>query len=77
MTTIAEDLDKTLAAIDAESAEALERLVRDAMALVDRRPSSDGGHCTVAEHFKKFAGVLEGDDWEPPEDPPPEASIRW
>ena len=81
MSTLAVDLQATLAEIDADSATKLERLVRDAIELA-RPPNKpelsmiDANGWPVG-HFEKYAGSLAGDDWNPPEDPPTEPLTVW
>jgi len=78
MSSIAQDLQATIEELDPESASKLERLVREAIALARRSgstPAVDANGWPVG-HFAKFAGCLAGEEWEPPADPPPEASPR-
>lgn len=79
MSTLTLDLQATLKELDADSASKLERLVRDAMALVRpvRKSAASGAvdeNGWPVGHFEKYAGCLAGEDWEPPADPPPEPS---
>ena len=80
MSTVALDLQDTLNELDSSSASKLERLVRDAIALA--RPSMakpveiDSKGWPVG-HFEKFAGCLADEEWELPNDPPPESIPEW
>ncbi len=62
--------------LDSHSASALERLVRDAMALARsaRRTDAVDANGWPVGYFEKYTGCLAGDDWQPPADPPPEPS---
>ena len=77
MSTLTSDLQATIEELDSDSATKLERLVRDAIALV--RPFRKTGAAVAVDkngwpvgHFEKYAGCLAGEDWEPPADPPPD-----
>ena len=74
------DLQATLRELDAEAASKLERLVRDAIDLA--RPSKAKSAEVDAKgwpvgHFEKFAGCMAGEQWDVPDDPPPEALPQW
>lgn len=76
MSAIAHELDETLATLDAQSAAALERLVRDALDLAvgwkpGKTTASRNANGWPEGHFELYAGSLAGEDWEPPADPPP------
>ena len=76
MSMVALDLQDTLNELDSSSASKLERLVRDAIALA--RPSKATLVETDAKgwpvgHFEKFAGCLADEEWEVPNDPPPDS----
>ena len=80
MSTLTADLQATIAELDPDSASKLERLVRDAMALA--QPSKAQPVVVDAKgwpvgHFEKYAGCLAGEEWEPPDDPPPEPVPEW
>ena len=80
MSTVTLDLQATLKNLDPDSALKLERLVRDAIALA--QPSKVSAVEVDAKgwpvgHFEKYAGCLAGEEWEPPEDPPPEPIPNW
>ena len=76
MSALTNELEQTLSELDGHSAIALERLVRDAIALA--RPAKSIGTTALdakgwpVGYFEKYAGCLAGDDWQPPADPPPE-----
>ena len=76
MSLLTADLQTTLTEVDSDTAIKLERLVRDAMALV--RAQKQAGHMAVdsngwpVDHFEQYAGALAGDNWSSPADPPPE-----
>jgi hypothetical protein len=80
MRTLALDLQATLKKLDTDSATKLERLVRDAMALA-QPPKSKPGEVDAkgwpVGHFEKFAGCLAGEEWVPPDDPPPQPVPEW
>ena len=80
MSTLAVDLQATLKELDPDSALKLERLVRDAIALAQPSKSKPGpvdAKGWPVGHFEKFAGCLAGEEWEPPDDPPPELVPDW
>jgi hypothetical protein len=81
MSTVSSELQKTLNQLDAESATLLERLVRDALALVRRKGDESAGPVDAmgwpVGFFEKYAGCLTGDDWQPPADPPPDPTPAW
>ncbi|HET6250513.1 MAG TPA: hypothetical protein VFE47_22690 [Tepidisphaeraceae bacterium] len=81
MSGVTLELQKALNQLDKQSAALLERLVRDALALVGQRREPDEGETDAmgwpAGHFKKYAGSLAGDDWAPPADPPAEPASGW
>lgn len=80
MSTVTLDLQATLEELDADSASKLERLVRDAIDLVQptrMKPSQMDAKGWPVGHFEKFAGCLSGEEWNPPADPPPEPSSQW
>ena len=74
MSAVPQELAETLSKLDSQSATALERLVRDAMALVrsTKRDGAADANGWPVGYFEKYAGCLAGDDWQPPADPPPE-----
>ena len=79
MSTLTLDLQASLNDLDSDSATKLERLVRDAIALV--RPAKKVAGTGAVDkngwpvgHFEKYGGCLAGEDWNPPADPPPEPS---
>jgi len=61
MTAIAQELDRKLQAVDAATAQRLERLVREALALADSAsPSEEAGHAYRVERlFAALDGVRE------------------
>jgi hypothetical protein len=80
MSTLAVDLQTTLKQLDPDSASKLERLVRDAIDLVQPTKSKPGvvdANGWPIGHFEKFAGCLAGEEWDPPADPPPEPTPEW
>ena len=76
MSALTNDLEQTLSELDGHSASALERLVRDAIALA--RPTKTNVVTALdakgwpVGYFEQYAGCLAGDDWQPPADPPAE-----
>ena len=80
MSTLTADLQATIAQLDPDSASKLERLVRDAMALAQPaqvKPVEVDAKGWPVGHFEKYAGCLAGEEWEPPDDPPPEPIPEW
>jgi hypothetical protein len=81
MSALTNELEQTLSELDGQSAIALERLVRDAIALA--RPAKTNGTTALdakgwpAGYFEKYEGCLAGDDWQPPADPPPEPCLLY
>lgn len=66
MKSIAEELDRRLAQLDAPTAEKVERLVRDALALADgasARPLSSW----PKDYFTRTAGSLAGEEFDRPQ----------
>lgn len=73
MSAVAAELEKRLLELDAESASKLERVVRDLLEFSRTErlaPKTDEKGWPVG-HFEKYAGILEGEEFEAPEDPPP------
>lgn len=72
MSTLAADLQTTIAGLAPDAAIKLERLVRDAMALAQPAKAKtlavDANGWPLG-HFEKYAGCLAGEVWEPPADP--------
>ena len=80
MSTLTLDLQATLKELDPDSATKLERLVRDAMALAEppkTKPVAVDAKGWPVGHFEKFAGCLAGEQWDLPDDPPPEPTPEW
>ena len=80
MSSICYDLEKTLARLDPGSAAALERLVRDSLALIETRV----GHAQELDargwpvgYFDRTEGSFAGEPLEAPADPPAEPLPRW
>ena len=80
MSTLTLDLQATLKQLDTDSATKLERLVRDAMALAQpskaRLVEVDAKGWPLG-YWEKFAGCLAGEQWDLPDDPPPEPTPEW
>jgi hypothetical protein len=74
--SICYDLERTLARLDPGSASALERLVRDSLALVETRETAHelDARGWPRDYFENTAGSFAG---EPLEDPPAESLPRW
>ena len=75
MNSIGAELQATMAALDPDAANQLEKLVRDAMASTHPAKIKSAGldvNGWPAGHFERFAGCLAGEAWDPPADPPPE-----
>lgn len=80
MSSICYDLEKTLARLDPGAAAALERLVRDSLALVEaqEKPSQDvDARGWPKGYFEHTAGSFAGEPLDPPADPPAEPLPRW
>jgi len=81
MSTLTKELEQTLNALDGHSAVALERLVRDAIALA--RPAKVQGTPPLdakgwpTGYFEKTAGCFAGEPFDIPGDPPPSSSPDW
>ena len=76
MSTLAIDLQSTLEDLDPESATRFERLVRDAIAVVNplRKTASrevDANGWPIG-YFESTYGCAKGEEWQLPCDPPPE-----
>ena len=80
MSTLTADLQATIAELDPDSASKLERLVRDAMALAQpskAQPVAVDAKGWPVGYWEKFAGCLAGEQWDLPDDPPPEPIPEW
>jgi hypothetical protein len=80
MSSICVDLENALARLDPSSAAALERLVRDSLALLESRvvhgQELDARGWPVG-YFDRTEGSFAGEPLEAPEDPPAEFLPRW
>ncbi len=80
MSTLAVDLQTTLRKLDPDSASKLERLVRDAMELAQSPKASPGAVEAKGwplGYWEKFSGCLAGEQWDLPDDPPPDPTPEW
>ena len=80
MSTLTSDLQATIEELDPDSASKLERLVRDAMALAQPSKTKSGevdAHGWPVGYWEKYAGCLAGEQWDLPDDPPPEPIPEW
>ena len=81
MSTLALDLQSTLTALDADSATRLERLVRDAIALVRPSPKPEPAGVDAngwpVGYFDRTFGCLADQEFEAPDDPPAELLKEW
>ena len=80
MSTLAVGLQTTLKQLDPDSASKLERLVRDAIDLAQPSKTKLGAvdaNGWPVGYWEKFAGCLAGEDWDLPDDPPPEPTPEW
>ena len=80
MSTLTSDLQAALKQFDTDSATKLERLVRDAIALAQpsqAKPVEVDAKGWPVGHFEKYAGCLAGEQWDLPDDPPPEPTPDW
>ena len=74
------ELQTTLKELDSDSATKLERLVRDAIALAKpskTKPVEVDAKGRPVGYFEKFAGCMAGEQWDIPDDPPPETTPEW
>ena len=65
MTAIAIELDQKLQSFDSETAASVERLVREVLQLVERKPASESDAAAIAAHrahITRFAGSWPDDD---------------
>jgi len=80
MSGITLELEQALNHLDARSASLLERLVRDALALVRQNiASSDitGSNGWPVGYFEKTAGSFANEPFDLPDDPPPTPNPDW
>ena len=80
MSKLAVDLQTTLKQLDPDSASKLERLVRDAIDLAQptkTKPGAVDANGWPVGHCEKFAGCLADEQWDLPDDPPPEPTPEW
>ena len=82
MSAVTRQLESVLSTLDPPSAEALERLARDAMNLVQRSQNSTaasiaGANGWPAGYFDLTAGSFENEPLDAPADPPPEHRGEW
>lgn len=80
MTDVTLELERTLNKLDARSARLLERLVRDALALVQQEsPSSGAADATgwPEGYFEHTAGSFASEPFDLPDDPPPTENPKW
>lgn len=82
MSTLAIEIEKTLDQLSPERASAAERLFRDLLDFVRaeappsaEKPAVDAKGWPVG-YWESVVGSLEGDDWEPSPDPPPEPCLE-
>jgi hypothetical protein len=69
MNPIAIELDQKLQSFDRDTAASVERLVRDALQLAEKKPAPAGNLEAIAAHrahIAKFAGIWAGDDFARP-----------
>jgi hypothetical protein len=80
MNTLPLDLQATLDELDPDAASKLERLVRDAIALAKPskpKPVEVDAKGWPVGYWEKFAGCMAGEQWDFPDDPPPEPTPEW
>jgi hypothetical protein len=79
MSAVALKLQQTLATLDPAEATLLERLVDDALALVQRRsgkqPDAVDANGWPVGHFEKYAGIFANEPFDMPVDTPPEPNM--
>lgn len=69
MTAIAAELDRKLQSLDRETAASVERLVRAALLLAEKKTAPSQNSDVIAAHrahIAKFAGIWSGDDFKRP-----------
>ena len=77
---LARDLDRVLGHLDSETAVLLERAVRDALALAERRAADGGaahGRGYPAGYFEATAGSFANEPLEAPEQLPMQTREAW
>jgi hypothetical protein len=80
MSTLASDLQATIAALDPDSATKLERLVRDAMALAQpskAKPAEVDAKGWPVGYFEQTAGCFANEPFDFPADLPLEPIANW
>jgi hypothetical protein len=80
MSNVTSELENTLHQLDARSASLLERLVRDALALVRQSggpPGSADSKGWPLGYFEQTAGSFANEPLEAPDDPPPTPNPQW
>lgn len=81
MSTVALELDQTLRQLDSDTAALLERAVRDALALAERRSTRQTEALDrlgyPVGYFEATAGSFADEQLEPPADLPPVTRERW
>lgn len=80
MSSICYDLERTLARLDPGAAAALERLVRDSLALVETQKvhgQALDARGWPAGYFESTSGSFAGEPLDAPADPPAEPLPRW
>jgi hypothetical protein len=80
MTDLTLELERTLNQLDSRSATLLERLVRDALALVRQENPSTGAVDAKGwpvGYFERMAGSFANEPFDLPDDPPPTENPNW
>jgi hypothetical protein len=80
MSTLTMELAQILSELDDAAAQALERLVRDAMELA-RSAQTNGAGAGVGKwpsgYFERTAGSFAGEPFDIPDDPPPDSTPEY
>ncbi len=80
MSPLATELDKVLRRLDSETSALLERAVRDALALAERRASTPGAADSLGYpigYFEATAGSFVNEPLEPPPELPLDSRESW
>ena len=80
MTDVTLELERTLNQLDSQSATLLERLVRDALALVRQKNPSSGAvdaNGWPVGYFERTAGSFADEPFDLPDDLPPTENPKW
>ena len=77
MSSIAQELDESLRKLDPETAQRVEHLVREALALAGRAPMAKDALGYPSGYFEATAGSFAGEPLDRPASLPPEKRTAW